>query len=180
MHVKAKQVAFLGLMAAIVTILMVLSSVIKTSTLFLLAAAAFLVGVSIREYGIRIGFGFFVACIALGFLLSPNKFYVFTYAGFSFYVLWDEVAYNVLAKEVFHKCRRILFLFSKFVLFNIIYLSLLFTFPRIIFAGVLTVQIYVLLICAGQIGWLIYDRAYEYFQVVIWGKLRYKLGFGQK
>lgn len=179
MHVKAKQVAILGLMAAVVTVLMILSSVIKTSTMFLLAAAAFMVGVSIREYGVRIGFGFFIACILLGFLLSPNKFYVFTYAGFSLYVLWDEVAYTVLAREFFRRYRRILFMFSKFLLFNVIYLSLLFLFPKIIFAGELNMQVYILLICAGQIGWLIYDRAYEYFQVRVWGKLRHKLGFGQ-
>jgi hypothetical protein len=178
MHVKAKQVAFLGLLAAVVSILMILASVIKTSTLFLLAAAAFLVGVAIREYGIRIGFGFFVACILLGFLLSPNKLYVFTYAGFSLYILWDEVAYSMLAREFFQKHRRLLFMISKFLLFNLLYLSVLYLFPKIIFAGEFSAQVWIMLILAGQIGWIIYDKAYEYFQIKVWGKVRHKLGFG--
>lgn len=179
MHVKAKQVAFLGLLAAVVSILIILSSVIETNTLFLMAAAAFLVGVSIREYGIRIGFGFFVACILLGFLLSPNKLYVLTYAGFSFYILWDEVAYTVLGRAFFQKYRKLLLLVSKFLLFNLLYLPVLFLFPKVIFAGELSIQVLVLLIVAGQVGWFIYDKAYEYFQIKVWGKMRHKLGFGK-
>lgn len=179
MHVKAKQVAFLGLLAAVVSILIILASVIETNTLFLMAAAAFLVGVSIREYGIRIGFGFFVACILLGFLLSPNKLYVLTYTGFSIYILWDEVAYTVLARAFFQKYRKLLLFVSKFLLFNLLYLPVLFLFPKIIFAGELSMQIMILLIVAGQVGWIIYDKAYEYFQIKVWGKIRHKLGLGK-
>lgn len=59
MHVKAKQVAFLGLLAAIVSLFIILASIIESNTLFLLAAAAFLSGVAIREFGLRLGIGFF-------------------------------------------------------------------------------------------------------------------------
>lgn len=41
MHVKAKTMAFSGLLLALTVIFMVLGSVIETSTLFLLAAASF-------------------------------------------------------------------------------------------------------------------------------------------
>ena len=51
MHVKAKTMAFSGLLLALTVIFMVLGSVIETSTLFLLAAASFFVGIIIREFG---------------------------------------------------------------------------------------------------------------------------------
>ena len=45
MHVKAKQIAFGGLLLAVTVVCMALGSVIETNTLFLLAAAAFGVGI---------------------------------------------------------------------------------------------------------------------------------------
>jgi hypothetical protein len=32
------------------------------------------------------------------------------------------------------------------------------------------------LLIGGQLGWFIYDKAYDYFQVMVWGKLRNKIG----
>ena len=45
MHVNAKKMAFTGVLAAFAVILLVLSAVIETSSLFLIAAAAFCVGI---------------------------------------------------------------------------------------------------------------------------------------
>ena len=64
MHVKAKQMAFGGLILAVTVVCMALGSVIETNTLFLLAAAAFFVGIVIREFGLRTG----------GSLLSGSNF----------------------------------------------------------------------------------------------------------
>ena len=50
MHVKAKTVALGGLLLALTIVFMALGSVIETSTLFLLAAASFFVGIVIREF----------------------------------------------------------------------------------------------------------------------------------
>ena len=55
MHVKAKQMAFGGLLLAVTVVCMALGSVIETNTLFLLAAAAFFVGIVIREFGLLSG-----------------------------------------------------------------------------------------------------------------------------
>ena len=74
MHVKAKTMAFSGLLLALTVIFMVLGSVIETSTLFLLAAASFFVGIIIREFGLRIGAAFYAAGVILGFITAPNKF----------------------------------------------------------------------------------------------------------
>ena len=87
MHVKAKQMAFGGLILAVTVVCMALGSVIETNTLFLLAAAAFFVGIVIRELGLRTGAAFYLAAILLGFLVTPNKFYVITFAAMGFYIL---------------------------------------------------------------------------------------------
>ena len=51
MHIKAKKMAFGGLLLALSVICMILGSVIETGTLFLLAAASFFVGIVFREFG---------------------------------------------------------------------------------------------------------------------------------
>ena len=78
MHVKGKMMAFCGLFLALSVVCMSLGSVIKTNTLFLLAAASFFVGIVIREFGMKAGAAFYVADVLLGFLIAPNKFYVFS------------------------------------------------------------------------------------------------------
>ena len=67
MHVKAKQMAFGGFDPCGDCRVMALGSVIETNTLFLLAAAAFFVGIVIREFGLRTGAAFYLAAILLGF-----------------------------------------------------------------------------------------------------------------
>lgn len=179
MPVKTRQVAFLGLLAAIVSILIVFASILETNTLFLLAAAAYLVGIAIREYGLRLGVGFFLACILLGFLLSPNKLYVFTYAGLSFYILGNEASYLLLTKKQVKVNKRVHF-WIKLVLFNIIYLPAIILFPKLLFVGIISTPILIGLLAGGQVGWLIYDKAYDYFQSTIWGKFRSRVGFSNE
>ena len=55
MHVKAKTVALGGLLLALTVVFMALGSIIETSTLFLLAAASFFVGIVVREFGLKTG-----------------------------------------------------------------------------------------------------------------------------
>ena len=55
MHVNAKKTAISGLLMALSVVLIVLSGILDFSTLFFLAAAAFFVGIIIKEYGIGYG-----------------------------------------------------------------------------------------------------------------------------
>ena len=66
MHVKAKKMAFGGLLLALTVICMILGSVIETGTLFLLGAASFFVGIIFREFGRRTGAAFYLAGVLLG------------------------------------------------------------------------------------------------------------------
>ena len=172
MHVKAKTMAFGGLLLALSVVCMALGSIIETSTLFLLAAASFFVGVVIREFGLRIGAAFYIAAVFLGFITAPNKIYVLTFAAMGFYIWGIEAVFRWLEKRPHARNRRMLFWIAKYVIFNIVYIPIVILFRDMLFAQVISAGIMAGVIVGGQIGLFIYDRAYDYVQVHLWGKIR--------
>ena len=99
MHVKAKTVALGGLLLALTVVFMALGSIIETSTLFLLAAASFFVGIVVREFGLRTGGAFYLAAVLLGAITAPNKFYVLTFAAMGLYIWGIEAVWRWLEKH---------------------------------------------------------------------------------
>nr|WP_317282603.1 hypothetical protein [uncultured Sellimonas sp.] len=175
MHVKARTMAFGGLLLALSVVCMALGSVIETNTLFLLAAASYFVGIVIRELGLRTGTAFYVAAVLLGFIITPNKFYVISFAGMGFYILVIEAAWRGMSgKRSLQK--KSIFWIIKYALFNVMYLPMLLFFQELLFPGkTLSGGLFVVVVIAGQIGLWIYDRAYEYVQAHIWNKMRGKV-----
>jgi hypothetical protein len=176
MHLGAKKLAFLGLLAAITVVLIILSGVFDFNTLFLLAAASFCVGIAFRETGIRIAAGFCMASIILGLLLAPNKFHCITFAAMGIYLLASEYSYDRLVKLKNQQHRKRLLWIVKYLIFNIMYIPSLIFLPRLFYEGKVSQSILLILIVAGQAGLFIYDMAYVYFQGYIWSKLRRNLG----
>ena len=127
MHVKAKTVALGGLLLALTIVFMALGSFIETSTLFLLAAASFFVGIVIREFGLGAGGAFYLAAVLLGFFVAPNKFYVLTLAAMGFYILGIEAVWRWLAKRHEMNKRHLVFWIAKYVVFNIVYIPVSYT-----------------------------------------------------
>ena len=121
MHVKAKKIAFGGMLLALTIIFMMLGSIIETGTLFLLAAASFFVGIIWREFGAGSGVAF-----------------------------WGV----------------------KYVVFNLIFLPAVLLFQEVLFVREISGWMSVIVIAAGQVFLFLYDRAYEYFQGVLWNKMR--------
>ena len=70
------------------------------------------------------------------------------------------------------KNRKVIFWAVKFVIFNVIYIPVLFAFPKLLFAGDLSRGFIIGALIAGQAALVIYDKAYDYFQAVIWNKFR--------
>ncbi len=173
MHVKAKKVALGGLLLAITVICMVLGSVIETSTLFLLAAASYFVGVIIREMGKKTGLAFYIAAVLLGLIICPNKFYVLSFAAMGFYILVVEIIFDFIGRIKGNK--KVIFWGAKYLIFNLEYLPLVFGFRKILFGRELSPFLIAMVVLAGQVGIFIYDRAYEYFQSQIWNKIRGKV-----
>lgn len=169
MYVSAKKMAFLGLLLAISVVLVILSGILEFNTLFLLAAASFCLGIAIRECGLRLGLGFFLGSSILSFLIAPNKFYCITFSAMSLYILMNEFAWEKLAKI---KNRNLVLWVIKYMVFNVIYLPLVFLMPHLFYQGTISIRILTLLIIGGQIAIVIFDKAYTYFQSHIWGRFR--------
>lgn len=172
MHVKAKTVAFCGLLLALTIVFMALGSVIETSTLFLLAAASFFVGIVIREFGMAAGGAFYLAAVLLGFFVAPNKFYVFTFAAMGLYILGIEAVWRWLLKRHEMRKRHLIFWAAKYAVFNIIYIPGIILFRDMFFVRAVSDAMLIIAVLAGQAGLFVYDRAYDYVQARIWGKMR--------
>ncbi len=172
MHVKARTLAFCGLLLALTVVFMALGSVIETSTLFLLAAASFFVGIAVREFGLKAGAAFYIAAVLLGFITAPNKFYVFTFAVMGFYIWGIEAVWRWLEKRPGLGRRRVIFWISKYVIFNIVYIPIIILFRDLLFVHAVSDMVVIGIVIGGQVGLLVYDRAYEYTQVHVWGRMR--------
>ena len=175
MHVSGKKIAISGLLVAFSAVMLILSSVIETNSLFLIAAASFCVGIAIREWGIRFGMGFLIASTLVNVFVAPNKFYCLTFAGMGVYLLCSECLWNKIEAKADMKNRTRTLWFGKYVIFNCIYVPTLLFFRELFFVkkvqGILLVVFWLI----GQIALFVYDRVYIYFQGVIWGKFRMKL-----
>lgn len=173
MHVGAKKLATSGLMLALNVILVVLSGIIDTSTLFFLAAAAFIIGIIVREFGLKYGASFFAGSIILSLILAPAKMYCITYAGMAIYILLSEAAWKLLVKKNINS--KHLFTVIRALIFNVMFIPAIIIAPKLIYSGEINVIIMVGLIIAGQICLFIFEQAYCYFQANIWSKYRNKL-----
>lgn len=172
MHVKAKRMAFGGLLLALTVICMVLGSVIETNTLFLLAAASYFVGIVIRESSLTGGAAFYLAGVLLGAIVAPNKLYVASYAAMGFYILIIEWSFKMLGRAPANTKRKLWFWVIKYMVFNLMFIPMVILFPKLLIARELPVQMLLLIIGVGQAGLLLYDKAYEYVQGHIWSKMR--------
>ena len=178
MYVNTKKMAVSGLLMALAVVFIVLSGILDFNTLFFLAAAAFFVGIIIREFGLRYGAAYFIGCLVLGALLAPQKLYCITYAMMGIYVLGIEFLWYYLGKHPQWAKRKLIFQIGKFVIFNIMYLPVLFLFPKLLFAGEIPDTMLLVLVIVGQIALFIYDKAYEYFLIRMWGQVRTRI-FGK-
>lgn len=175
MYVKAQKMAFSGLLVSVSVILIVLASVFETSTFFLLAAAAFCVGIAVREWGLRWGAAFLAACGILGAVLSPNKIYVLSFVMLGVYIWLREAGWELLARTKRIQNRKAAWWIWKYTAFNLLYLPVFLFFPSLFLARKVTGMMFAGFAAAGQVGLFIFDTAYTYFQAEIWAKLRGKL-----
>lgn len=175
MHVGAKKMATAGLLVAFSVVMMLLSSVIETSSLFFIAAASFCVGVAVREWGLRLGFAFLIASVVLNFIVAPSKLYCFTLAGMGFYIWVSEFLFNRIADAKTLKHRMTVLWIGKYIIFNLIYVPVLFLAPHVLFTGKMNGLAAIILLLCGQAALFIYDVAYRYFQAQVWGRLRGRL-----
>lgn len=173
MHVRTKQLSFLGILLAVSSILLLLTTVLPFNTLFILALSSFLLGAAIKETNIRLGFSYLVAALILAFVLMPDKLLCITYGAFLGYI------YLV---ECIKKKRKPLykgsFYLVKFLFFNLcIMLPALIWFPNLIFQKNINWNplVYGSVFVGGQVLLYLFDRAYERFIEYYWRELRNRI-----
>lgn len=166
MHVKAKNITFLGILLAFTVILVYGGTVIETNTLFFLCAASFCLGIAIRECGNKMGIAFFVACSLLTFILIPNKMYCITLAAMNFYILVRAFSERKIPR---------IFRYVKYVFFNIFYIPALCLAPSLLYTGKMNAYVLIGLWIGGQIGFAVYDYVYTWFIEHFWQNFRKRL-----
>lgn len=175
MHINARKMAVSGVLMAVTVLLVCLGGILESNTLFLLAGAAFCVGIIIKEYGLKTGTAFFIGSVILSFLFAPQKLHCITFGLMGGYIVLIEAVFRVLGNHPNWKQRKRYFVLSKFLIFNLLYLPALFIAPKLFFAGKMAEKTKLVLIAGGQVALFIYDKAYEYFLVQIWEKISGKL-----
>ena len=166
---KSKEVAWSGITMALTVILIVLSGVIESSSLFILALASFATGIVERKFSLRTGIAFTIGAALIGFFVAPQKLYVFTYLGFSIYVV---VAEYFRDKKIYG--------IKPFVIKGVLYHVLLAAAVALVnyFIGfdvflensfinnISKIQIlyYLVLFVFAEALWILFDKAYIFFQ----------------
>ena len=183
LHLRSGHIAWCGVIMAISVILQISAGVIETSSFFLLAAASFLTGCIERKCGIKMAAVFSVGAVILGFILAPQKLYCFTYAGFCVYVLVaeyfrrkKELCQNSELKRNLTYDLRVQYII-KGILYHILLIVAVFISVKIggfefIFSNefiekIKTTPLYIIIIAgiiAVELLWLIFDKAYIFFQ----------------
>lgn len=176
MYLKSKKVAFLGLLTAFSVVLIILSGVIEMSTLFILALAGCMTGIAIAEFGIALGAGQFAASLILGLLLAPNKMYCLTYSMIAIYIVLTETMMRVADRKIENiQRRKMIVIGMKYLIFNLLYLPLLFGMPKLIYHGELSTMVYAALIVGGQVVLYLCDIVYHSFMSYYFREIRKRL-----
>jgi len=176
LHLKSKEVAWGGIMMALAVIFIILSGIIEQSSLFLLAAASFITGVFQRRFSARAGAAFIAGTFLSGLFLAPQKLYCFTFAGFSIYVAVAEYlrAKNVpaaAAMAIKGICYHILLASAIVAAGYFIGFDMFFTEGWIKRLSDMPVLFVTMLIVAAEALWILFDRAYIFFQERYGGRL---------
>ena len=175
MHLKSKQIAFLGVLAAIAVLFVVLSGIIEPNTLVFLGLASLCVGVSISEMGIKMGIAFYIAVVLLSLIIAPVKLYCLTFAIVSLYVVISEGIMRFTEAHFSEELlQRMRYLF-KFVAFNVLYVPVMVFAPKLLYSGTPGTGAYIGMFVVGQAVLVLYDQVYiclmNYYQT----KLRKRL-----
>lgn len=172
MHVKAKQIAFMGLLAAFSVLLLSLGSIFEASTLFFICGAAFCVGIVIREWGIRYGAAFYVASVLVGLIVAPNKVYCVTYAAMGLYLLLSEMLFRKLATMEQVKQRTMTLWIGRYLIFNVMFVPALAFVPQLFLTKKIEGVLWLVVWAVAQAGLFIFEKAHDYFQLFVWNRFR--------
>jgi hypothetical protein len=164
----SKNIAYSGLLLALNIVLLILSFVIPTNTLFFMGLASLPISIVIIEQEIKNGIIFYIASIILSFLFMPDKlnwlFYTFTFG-----------LYGIIKYFIERDRKLIIEYILKLGIFNIIMGIGYFFVKELIY-----VPINIITILASQLIFIVYDYAYGRFVDYYYNEIRKRIRFIQK
>lgn len=184
MLLKSSDIAYTGILIALGVVFVMLGGYFEGSTLFFLAAAAFLAGVAAHNVSMVCAVLFTVGTALLGLILAPQKLYIATFAVFCIYVLLAEgleqrlqasyaggqrgsgvsegkkkaVCWGIKA-VVYH----LLLIGSLFLMKELFGLDALFGEKLLTLKQNYAVVFWGVCLVGVEVLWLVFDRAYFYF-----------------
>lgn len=166
---KSKEVAWGGIIMALTVILIVLSGVIESSSLFILALASFATGIVERKFSLKTGIAFTIGAAFIGFFVAPQKLYVFTYLGFSIYVVLAEYfreknIYGVKSFVIKGVLYHILLIIAVALVNYFIGFDVFLENSFINNISKIQILYYLVLFVFAEALWILFDKAYIFFQ----------------
>lgn len=160
---KTFAIAATAVASALSVVLLMVGTFIAPNTLFFTALAAYLTGYSINKYGLKYGFAQVVVCVLLDIFLNPDKLNWILYLCMAGYIFLSELIFRKWNHVKDEKKKYRVQLICNCILFNMIYIPLLLLFKdQFLFGKGISASIVVLWF-AGQVGWIIFDKAYCVF-----------------
>lgn len=175
MLLSNREIAFVGLMMAFSVLLVTLGGYIESSTLFFLAAASFLTGVIERNFSLLPSALFLVGSSLLSLILAPQKVYVATFAFFGIYILVAEYFEKKLFLQEKPSPPPVEW-GMKAIVYHILFISAVFLTKEFLGFDALNKNklfttiwekkaLFILAVIAvAEVIWLVFDRAYIFFQ----------------
>lgn len=174
MLLKSKEIAVTGLLMALGVLLISLGGYVESSTLFFLAAAAFLAGIIERNFSLLTAVFYMAGTVLLGLFFSPQKLYCLTFAAFSIYIIiaqylegWLQKGKKLsimtvwLVKAVSY---HVLLIAGGIIVHAIWGLDMIFAtrwLQELKQNYLILFIVVVFVVC--EIGWICFDRAYLFF-----------------
>ncbi len=173
MHVNTKKLTLSGICMAVAMAFILIESVFGMSTLFLLGIAGFMIGIIIREAGFKYALIYFAASVLLSVIIAPDKLKLVTFFCAEIYILLRERVWEFLVKDDKGKYKKLMMFYtaSKLVFFNLMAVPIILIFPELIMENTEFKWKLIALVAANPV-WYVADRAYDYFQAVIWSRIR--------
>lgn len=153
---NTRKLAFGGVFAALVVVILLVESLVPTSKLSLYVLSSFFSAVLIMEFGIGTGWAFYIATSLLTFLVIPDKLGVVPYL--LFFGLYGNIKYHI------EKIRNLLPEYIlKYLFFNVCLAAAWFT-AKELFIGNIDIKLpwWVLLI-GLEVVFALYDYVYTLF-----------------
>lgn len=156
----SKNIAYSGLLLALNIVLLILSFIVPTNTLFFMGLASLPISVIIIEQGISKGIIFYIASSILSFLFMPDKiswiFYTFTFGLYGIIKYFIEKDRNMFVEYILK-----LLLFNTIIVIGYIFMK-----------EIVYIPINIITILSAQLIFLVYDYAYGRFIDYYYSKIR--------